>query len=504
MKFQKTNRAVRATLLILTSLGLLAPAVSGADGAKTAYDYLAGAIVGQDDSFMVISSFHAIDDKELTPVFVALSRCGDKKKRLLATTALGQLGGPQAVAALKQQLSEDSVMAVRAAALVHLLNLKSADPTALSAATKIKDQNIQCIAARSLATASKDSKHLDLARTTLKKLTESNETTTRSMASLGLLAMGDGSQMDGLKKLLSDPQTETTILRLAMLQIVDEKITAAAPLAQIVIDSTKRSVQTRILACRALAASSKKSAPLIFAALRKSPSMLFRIPAMGVLSQQNDADRYLAAIAKSTLPIGPLAAFELARKTPGPSTSKTVEKALAIRHPIAMNHVFGRAAKDIDKLGPKANFYAAPLAKFIESVEPDTDRMTHEHLLAAQAATLLADLGTPAAIGCLDKILRGRYSAITRSTAAGLLRAKNRAVLPIARKLLADPYPELATYGALTLGHFSDPAAADHFQRIVTRQTGHTVAEVALSCWYLLKIKKQSARSATQLAKLIK
>jgi len=324
------------------------------------------------------------------------------------------------------------------------------------------------------------------------------------MASLGLLAMADSSRLAGLKKQFADPKTETTVLRLAMLQIVDEKITAGQPLAQIVIDSPKRPIQTRILACRALAASSPKPVPALFTALRNSPNMLFRIPAMSVLSKQDDSKRYLAAIAKSTLPVGKLAAFELARATPGPAATKAVQTALSIKHPIAINHVFQRASKDIETLGAKADFYTDPLVKFIESVEPDTDRMTHQHLLAAQATTLLSDIGTPQALAGVAKILSGRYSAITRSAAAGLMRSKNKAVAPIARKLLGNPYPELATYGALTLGHFADPAATDHFNNIIKRQSGHTAAEVTLSCWYLLKINKQSAQSARQLAKLIK
>ncbi len=493
-----------AALLILIGAGVLLPAAPSSGQTKAAYDYLARTIVHKEDSILVISSFHAADDKDLTPVFVALSQCDDKRKRLLATSALGQLGGEEAISALKRQLAEDSAMAVRASALVHLLNLKAATPEVLIAATKLKDENIQCIAARSLANASKEAQHQNMARSTLKKLSTSSETMTSAMSSLGLLAMGDRAKLPELKKLLSDPQTESAVLRLVMLQIVDEKITAGQLLAQIVIDSPKRPVQTRILACRALAASTEKPVPAIFAALRNSPSMLFRIPAMGVLAEQDDSQRYLAAIAKSTLPVGPLAAFEIARTAPGPAASKAVEKALTIRHPIAMNYVLQRANKDIKKLGAKADFYSAPLLKFIESVEPDTNQMAHEHLLAAQAATLLMDLGTPQAVAGIAKILNGRYSAITRSVAAGLLRTRNKAVLPIARKLVKNPYPELSAYAALTLGHFADPAAEDHFNRIITRESGHTVAEITLASWYLLKIKKQSAQSAKQLAKLVK
>jgi len=327
---------------------------------------------------------------------------------------------------------------------------------------------------------------------------------TAAMADMGLLAMGDNAQLPGLKKLLSDPNTEAAIVRLMMLQIADEKITAGQPLARIVIDSPKRPAQTRIMACRALAAAHPKSVPVIFASLRKSQSMVYRIRTLGIIVEQADAQPYMTAIAKSSLPIASLASFELARAKPGPASSIAVDKALAIRHPIAVNYILQQAKKDVDKLGDKAGFYVAPLLKYIASVEPDTDTMAHEHLLAAQATTLLMDLGTPEAIGGIGRILNGRYSAITRSVAAGLLLTKNKGVCPIARKLLKNPYPELVTYGALTLGHFADPSAAEHFNRIITRKSGHAVEEVTLASWYLLKIGKQSASAAKQLAKLIK
>ncbi|MDP6634056.1 MAG: hypothetical protein QGG42_04110 [Phycisphaerae bacterium] len=495
---------VRGAVLLWIITGCLSARAMGANATKDAYDYLAKMLVDKDDSITVISAFHAADDKEFLPFFVAMSRSGDKERRLLATTALGQLGGAEAIAALKRQLAEDSAMSVRAAAIVHLLNLKAADGRVLAAAVKINDENIQCIASRSLVNRSKDPTHRSLAKATLKKLTESSDKMTAAMASMGLLAMGDTAKAPGLKKLIADPETETSIVRLIMLQIIDEKITAGEPLARIVLSSPKRPVQTRVLACRALAASCPKPVPVIFAALRDSPSTVFRIPAMGVMAKQPESKQYLAAIAKSSLPIAPLAAFEQARTAPGPAATIAVDKALAIRHPIALNHIFQRANDDIEKLGAKANFYVAPLLKYIASVEPDTDRMAHEHLLAAQATTLVMDIGTPEAVGGISKILAGRYSAITRSAAAGLLRTKNKSVLPIARKLLKSPYPELSTYGALTLGHFADPMATEHFTRIITKESGHTVAERTLASWYLLKIKNQSAESAKKLAKLIK
>ena len=496
--------AARPIVLLWTVLACMAGDAPAADVTKDAYDYLAGILVDKKNSPLAIRTFRAIEDQELMPLFVAMSRSGDKRKRLLATSILGQLGGTEAIAALKRQFAEDSTMAVRAEAMVRLRNLKAIDAPILAAAIKIKDESIQGIAARSLARQSKKQEHRDLARATLKKITKSSDTGAAAMAGVGLLAMGDSSQLPGLKKLISDPDTEAATVRLIMLQIADENVAAGEPLARIVIDSTKLPVQTRILACRAFAAASPKPVPVIFESLRRSQSMVYRIRALGIIAEQADVQPYIAAIAKTTLPVGPLAGFELARATPGPASSIAVEKALAVRHPIAVAYVLQRAEKDINKRGDKAGFYVAPLLKYIASVEPDADEFATEHILASHATTLLMDLGTPEAIGGIGKILDGRYSTITRSVAAGLLQTKNKAVCPIARKLLKNPYPELAKCGALTLGHFGDPPTAEFFSRIITRKSGHTVEQLTLASWYLLKIHKQSAAAAKQLAKLIK
>jgi HEAT repeat protein len=491
-------------LMLWTVMSALVTGARGEDATKNAYDYLAKILLDNKNSTIAIRALLAADDKDTTPLFIAMSRSSDKRVRMLATMALGQLGGPEAIAALKKQLTGDTLIAIRAEAMVNLLNLDAADANILIVAVKIDDPNIQCVAARSLARKSKDRKHLDLAGATLKKLSGSNETMTVAMSSLGLLAMEDHAQLTALKKLISNPDTNATVVRLMMLQIADEKIISAEPLAKMVIESPKLPIKTRIIACRALAETSTKPLPVIFESLRKSQSLLYRIRTLGIISDQKDCKRYLSAIGKSKMPIGAMGRFELARKTPGPPASTAVTNALDLKHPAAVGYILRRAEEDIKKLGAKAAFYVPGLLKYITSVEPETDSMAHEHILAAQATTLLADLGTPEAIDGIAKILNGRYNAITRSVGAGLLRTKNKSICPIARKLLKNPYPELVTDAALTLGHFGDPAATDYFSRIISREAGHAVAEVTLASWYLLKIKKQSKAAAKQLAKIIK
>ncbi|MBT3199638.1 MAG: HEAT repeat domain-containing protein [Phycisphaerales bacterium] len=500
-----SQRCPAGTLLLITALlACCANQARGADAVQTAQNYLAKTLVDQKNAYVAINAFHAADDQELTPLFVALSRSGDKKKRLLASRALGQLANKDAIAALKYQLSNDSVMAVRSEAIVRLLDLQAADAELLSLAAKIKDESIQCIAARSLAKISKDSNHTIQARSTLQKLTASTDAMTAAMASQGLLAMGDSSQLDRLKKIVTDPKTNPAIVRVLMLQIIDEKISVAKPLTQAVIASPKQTTQIRIMACKALSAAGENTEAEIFAALRASGSMIYRVPVLGILASLKNSGPYVGAIAKSSLPIAPLAGLEMARKTPGAAASSAVDKALAMKHPIALSYTLQTAEDDIKKLGAKADFYVKPLLKFIDSVEPDTNRMTHMHLMASKATTLLMDMGTPQAVSGVRNILGRRYSATTRSAAAGLLRTKNKAACPIATKLLQSPYPELQTYGALTLGHFADPAASKYFTRVISNESGQTVTETTLAAWYILKINKQGAQYAKQLAKLVK
>jgi len=510
MKSAASNSSIGAciaTRLIVTIFAILAPPgvhANAADPPKGPYDYLAGSIADKDRSLAALRALKAIEDKELAPLFVAMSRSGDKTKRLMAVGALGRIGGDHAVAALKQRLSEDTMMAIRAEAIVHLLNLKAADAPLLAGAAKVGDDSIRCIAARSLSTRSSTKKHKDLALATLKELVESNEPITAVLARVRLLAMGDGTQLPFLTRLIANRETDVTIVRLTMIQIYDEKIASAAPLARTVIGSADRPLHVRVLACRALAAASPKATPVIFESLRKSSSMIYRISALAIIAERKDAGPYLAAIAKSSLAVGTIARFEQARKTPGPAASLAIQKALELKHPIVINHVLQQAEQDIEKLKDKADFYTPGLLKYIASVDADTPRMGPQHVLAARATTMLLDLGTPTAMAGVRKILAGRYSAVTRSAAAGLLRTKNKAVCPIARDLLKSPYPELASDAALTLGHFADPAAAEYFNRIITRESGHSITFTTMASWYLLKIQKQSAAAAKKLAALIK
>ena len=480
---------------------------------KAAIDWLASALRDKDRANGVLSALRATRDKDLVPVFVAMSRGADKRRRVFATAALNDLGGDDAVEALKQRLTVDPAMSVRATALVGLLDHEAADADLLTRAVGIADENIQCIAARALSIRVRDDPDgaagRALAKRTLTKLVGSKDAATAALARMGLLAIGQTEQFEPLKQLVTAKDTQVSVLRLLLQQISEEKIAPAAPLARAVIAAGarpeyQRPLHVRVLACRALAAASPKATHPLYEALRYSPNMIFRVSVLAILAERKDAGRYLQAIAKSKIAVGALARFELARKSPGPSASASVREALALGHPVVVNYVLNRALDDADKIGDKADFYTTPLAEYIRSVPPDVVKMGPQHVLAAQAATWLLDLGTPAATAAMQKILSGRYSAVTRAAAAGLLRSKNKKVCALARGLIKSPYPELSSDAALALGHFADPAAEGYFRRIIMRETGHRTEELALASWYLLKIHKQTKTAAAELARQIK
>jgi HEAT repeat protein len=155
-------------------------------------------------------------------------------------------------------------------------------------------------------------------------------------------------------------------------------------------------------------------------------------------------------------------------------------------------------------MGSKAEFYTAALLEFIRSVEPRPRAMEKEHFLAAGATEQLVRIGTPTAMGGIKAILSEQASAVTRSVAAGLLRARKPETVEMMRPLLDSPFGELALDAALLLGHFGDPAARPRLQEIINVPDRHAPALVILASWYVLKIDKQTDKAVEELAKMIK
>jgi len=207
---------------------------------------------------------------------------------------------------------------------------------------------------------------------------------------------------------------------------------------------------------------------------------------LNILAGRTDSQAQLEALARAEGSVGVLASFELARKAGGEKGTEAAFKAVALRHPIAIDYVLDRAKKDVEVQFPSADptsapsapaaprpakspadFYVPVLVDYIRSVEPHPGEMLDSHIRAARAATILADLGTAAAMAGLQDILSQKYTAVVRSTGAGLLKTRNPACQLLLRPLLKNPREELVSDAGLLLGRFGNPAAAEYLESVV-------------------------------------
>ena len=500
----------RAVAIVLTAL-LLAPAasgagdtqpVSGAGDSRLAVDYLSKALGDPERLPLALAALRATQDKDLLPVFVALSRSGDKRRRLFATTTLGELGGDKAIAALKERLKGDPMMAVRSEALVGLLGLKAISADELVAIVNLDgdggDENVRCIAARALVRMDRGK---DAARA-LGALTRSPDASTACMARLCLMKIGRAGHIEPLAKVLADLATPPEVVALLMTQIAEDKNTAAAPLVERVIRTGPRAAIP--YAYKALSAVSPDAAGRLAKAIGKSDRTVLRIRLLGLLAGLPKAKPHLERIARGKDAVALLARFELARPSGGAKADAAFRAAGKIGHPVVLDYLLAQADKDIRLARARAAFYAAGLTEMVRSAPTGGQEMGPQHRRAAIAATLLADLGTPEAMTGLKRILAGRYNAVVRVTAAGLMRSKNRKVCELLRPLLKSPYEELACDAALTLGRFGDAAAGEYLSGIMRRPGRQPSPTAVLAAWYLLKIARRTRPAAGELARQIK
>lgn len=496
----KASHAAAVICVVLSAAGVRVCA-GDEGGSESAIGWLRAALGDPGRADVVLVTLNATGDEDLVPLFVAASKSADKRKRLFAASALGQLGGPAAFAALREQLLNDSVMAIRAEALTHLLDNEAADADLLAAAIGMGDERVRCIAAGAVVHKNPNAAAAEV----LERLSRSREASISGPARLSLLGMGRKEQLTAMGKMMGHAETPNSVVRMLLLLIAREKIAAAAPLAESVIGS-KRPLHIRVVAARAATAVAPEASRIVFESIRNSPNMIYRVSLLRILAGRKDAGAYLAAIAKSKLPVGVLGRFEQARLGQPDAVDLTtrVQEAMRLGHPVVVNYILNRAIEDAESLGAKADFYTPAVLRYIASVDADAVRLGPQHRLAARLAAWLVDLGTPRAMAGIRKILTGRYSAVTRAAAAGVLGAKNKRACQLARGLLKSPYQELASDAALTLGHFGDPAAEEYFRRILSREGGYSINEMTVASWYLLKIHKRSKTAAEELAASVK
>ncbi len=466
---------------------------------KPAMAYLSKVFDDAKRTKAVLPVLRAIGDRSLLPVFVALSRSRDRNLRLFATSTLAELGGPGAAEALQERLWGDTAMAIRADALLRLIGMEAVSDKQLVEALKISDEVVQSLAARAMIRRGRGGAGAEA----LRKLTGSADLTTAGMARLSLLGMGYEKHKVELNRIVKDSKTPDLVLGLLMGQIRGEKIVAAGELAMWLARS-QRPVPIRIKAYRAVCEVCPGGCSILHKAIGGSKSTVLRVYLVRAIASCKDGTVQITALAAGKGEVGVLARFELARIHRGAGATEAVDQALALGHPIVIDYVLGRARKDVATNAASSKYYTSALLKFIRSVDDKTTEMGGSHIRAATAATILTELGTPEAVSGLKKILAGRYGAITRAVAAGLLRSKSRAACDLARPLLKSPYQELAVDAALILGRFSDKEAGAQLSQIVRRSKSHRPEIVAMASWYLLKMSGQAGPAAKALAKKIK
>ena len=475
---------------------------AGDDASAAASSYLAEALRDPSMAEATLLALRTTGDAELAGVFAAMSRSGGKERRMLATIALRDFAAdPQAARALLERLQGDPAMAIRAEALIALIAMKAITDQQLIDALKISDEAVQCVAARELVKCLRS----QAAAETLSKLVGSNDPGTAAMARLSLLAAGDNTQLGPLEEVITKADTTNDVLAVLLEQIAEDKISAAAGLAERAAASRRpvRPLRVHLIAYRALAATSSRAPTILQEDISKTRTTSLSVPLLSILGEHDGAERQLRALGQGDGAVAVLARFELARRSGGPDAADAAKAVIAMEHPIVIEYLLERASGDIASRGAKAAFYAPALLQCIRSVKA-SPTMGIEHRRAAMAATLLADLGSPEAMAGLKAMLAERFSSTVRAAAAGLLRTKNRAACELASPLLKSPYQELVTDAALTLGRFGDSAAAEQLGAIVLEPKRHSPVIVTLASWYLLKVSGQARRAAGQLAASLK
>lgn len=489
---------IRACLAAV--LCILPAAHAWAQPAKMASDHLIKSFTETGKTRNTVASLRAANDKDLIPFFVALTTSTDPDRRRMGVNTLIEQAGEDGIPALTDVFLKDASMDIRGEALVGLLELKALTPEQLVDALKMNDEKIRCLSARALVQKGQGSKALDA----LKQLASSRELATSAMSKMSLLGLGQTDQLPSVRIILGDSNTPAMVLNLLLKQMAEEKVLPVLDSARELARSAEM-FPIRVQAYKTMAALSTDGAATLGQAIAESNDIVLNVALFLVLGERMDAQAQIKKFTLDSSVIGSLARMELARAARGETAAKAVLEVVNLEHPILIDYVLERARKDVDALGDKADFYTPALLKYIGTVEPTPRRIEAEHMRAAQAAAILADLGTPAALAGIKKIVdAGQFDGATRAVAIGLLKTKNRAACDIVRPMLKNPYPELATDAALILGKFGDAAAQDFLYGIVSRPSLNRPEMVSICSWYLIKIAGQTKQMAGVLTNLVK
>ena len=487
---------LRLTLPLL-SLLIAAPVAMSADGSSFLHDTL---LKSDRTGETVLAALRVTGDADLLPLFEALSRSPQDDRREFAIDALWKVCKQSAVPALLERVNKDQNVMLRRLALAYLLDLKAITPAQLQEAMASSDPGVRCLAARGLVKA--DQK--ELARPALEELAKADDGRTSDLAATTLLAMGQTQYLQRICQHATNKATRDEDVVLLLKAAQEDETGALADLTKQLAQSD-RPGPVQIQAFAVLLKVSPQSAPLATDAITKSQSTVFRTNLLRVLAASTSAQLELAKLATGEKPLSLLAQLELSRKDGLANVQAICAEALTSEHPVVLDYVLECAADDIKTRPADAFAYAAPLADFITSVPRDGDAPGPVHMRAAQAATLLIELGESVSLQRLRDILRGNYDFRQRAVAAALIRAGgNKNAADLAIELLESPREELYMDAVLSLAQARDPRVTPHLQKIVDQSDRHSVVLVTQVAWHLVQLQGTSKAAASQLAKLVK
>jgi len=513
--------SVRWIVCVLAALTPVVAAV-GQD-VPLAQKYLLSALKDRRRAPPALAALRATGDRDLVPLFVALTRRTGQPGQIMGIAGLAQLGGPQAIEALHNMARKDRSVRARTQALAELLAMGAAntkllleltgspaDDAILAAATRPMHkgvmpgaaadlEGVRLVAARELVIRGRRRE----AAPSLEKLAASADPRNAAMARMSLLGLGRAEHHGPLAKILRDPATPARTVELLLGQIAEEKIAAAMDLAGEIAASRDRVDRFRLVAYRAVAAGAGGTAKLL-EAIAKSDRTVFRVYLFRILIKAEAKPDQWASLAKGAGAVAALARFELARPRGGKVATRAAAGAVAQGHPVVVVHVLNRAKEDVESAGPAADWYTPVLLDLIRDVPARRGPAQWEGKAAGRAATLLGDLGTPKALAGLKALLGGAKRERKLMVAGGLLTTDNRTAALLAKPLLDSPYTSLSTTASLVLGRFAEPAAAKRLAAVVRNPQRHRPQVVTMACWYLLKIHKHARPCVEQLVRVVK
>lgn len=446
----------------------------------------------------MLNALRKTDDKALLPLLRAMGGSKDRLRRIFAALAVSQLSGAEANAFMRGLLKNDTDPAVQAAALRHLADHGAVTPEDLAAPLQSSDEALSLLAAREAVRLGLGGQ----AAATLKKLTASTSPELAELARMVALSADDYGQAVALNSVIASPRTPLP-RKLRLLNLVEtDAILAATPILQGVLAAdppAEQSLRTQaILALVAVAPEAGTEA--LLAEVGRIDDVYAQMQLLARLADQPDAAATLARLSDSPRPlVAAVARFELARRAGAPGElAEQIRTLLASGHPIVVDFVLRRAQAD------PVDAYVPALLGYIRSVPREAAHMQADHRRAASATVLLVKMSTPEAVAGLKQILGGRYNAVTRAAATGLIVAEGPALGELCLPLLESPYDELVTDATLAMGKSGDARAGGGLANILDHPDRYPPALLAIASWQALKVVGQAEAFVQELAAQVK